>query len=78
MRLGLLRLLIFPKLLRPEPGTPVTADGTIEEGIVIEAIELGGENIGWDDKGLTFMELKNGKLLAERGLVARLLVAQLL
>lgn len=78
MRLGLLRLLIFPKLLRLEPGTPVTADGTIEEGMVIEAIELGGENIGWDDKGLTFMELKNGKLLAERGLVARLLVAQLL
>lgn len=50
----------------------------MDEGMVIEAMELGGENMGWEERGLTFMELKNGKLLAESGLVARPLVAQLL
>lgn len=59
-------------------GTPATAEGTMLEAMFIEGIELGGENIGWDDRGLTFIELKNGKLLAESGLLARLLVAQLL
>ena len=78
MRLGLFRLLMFPRLLRLDAGTPVTAEGTMDEGMVIEAMELGGENMGWGERGLTFMELKNGKLLAESGLVASPLVAQLL
>lgn len=69
---------MFPKLLRLEPGTPVTAEGTMEEGMVMEAMELGGENMGWEERGLTFMELKKGKLLADKGLVASPLVAQLL
>ncbi len=50
----------------------------MEEAMFMEGMELGGENIGWDDSGLTFMELKKGKLLADSGLLARLLVAQLL
>lgn len=75
---GLLRLLRLPRLLSPVVGTPVTAEGTIVEAMFMEEMELGGENMGWDDRGLTFIELKNGKLLAESGLLARLLVAQLL
>lgn len=78
MRLGLFRLLMFPRLLRLGAGTPVTAVGTMDEGMVIEVMELGGENMGWEERGLTFMELKNGKLLAESGLLASPLVAQLL
>lgn len=75
---GLLRLLRLPRLLSPVEGTPATAEGTMLEAMFMEGMELGGENIGWDDRGLTFIELKNGKLLAESGLLARLLVAQLL
>lgn len=78
LRVGLFRLFRFPRLLRPEPGTPATAEGTIDEAMFMEGMELGGENIGWEDSGLTFMELKKGKLLADSGLLARLLVAQLL
>lgn len=74
---GLLRLLRLPRLLRPVVGTPATA-GTMLEAMFIEGMELEGENIGWDDSGLTFIVLKNGKLLAESGLLVRLLVAQLL
>jgi hypothetical protein len=48
-------------------------------GMFMEGRELGGENMGCELSGLTFMELKKGKLLAERGLLAaRLFVAQLL
>lgn len=75
---GLLRLLMLPRLLSPVVGTPATAEGTMLGAMFIEGIELGGENIGWDDRGFTFIELKNGKLLAESGLLVRLLVAQLL
>lgn len=76
---GLLRLLRFPRLLSPVVGTPATAEDTMLEAMFMEGMELGGENMGWDDSGLTFIELKNGKLLAESGLLAaRLLVAQLL
>lgn len=71
-RPGLLRL------LRLEPGTPVTVDGTMEEGMGMEPMELGVENMGCDERGLTFIELKKGKVLAERVLVVRPLVAQLL
>lgn len=59
-------------------GTPATAEGTMLEAMFIEGMELGGENMGWDDRGVTFIELKKGKLLADSGLLARLLVAQLL
>lgn len=69
---------MLPRLLSPVVGTPATAEGTMLEAMFIEGIELGGENIGWDDRGFTFIELKNGKLLAESGLLVRLLVAQLL
>lgn len=72
---GLLRL---PRLLSPVVGTPVTVEGTMLEAMFMEGMELGEENMGWDDSGLTFIELKKGKLLAESGLVARLFVAQLL
>lgn len=75
---GLLRLLRLPRLLSPVVGTPATAEGTMLEAMFMEGMELGGENIGWDERGLTFIELKNGKLLADSGLLARLLVAQLL
>lgn len=68
----------MPRLLRPVPGTPVTAEGTMLGAMFMEGMEVGGENMGCDDNGLTFMELKKGKLLAESGLLARLLVAQLL
>lgn len=78
LSVGLLRLFKLPRLFRPDPGTPVTAEGTMEEAMFIEGIELGGENIGCEDRGLTFIELKKGKLLADRGLLAKLLVAQLL
>lgn len=78
LSVGLFKLFRFPRLFRPDPGTPVTAEGTMEEAMFMEGMELGGENMGWEDKGLTFMELKKGKLLADRGLLAKLLVAQLL
>lgn len=76
--MGLLRLLRLPRLFSPVVGTPATAEGTMLEAMFIEGMELGGENMGWDERGLTFIELKKGKLLAESGLLARLLVAQLL
>lgn len=75
---GPLRLLRLPRLLSPVAGTPATAEGTMLEAMFMEGRELGGENIDWDDKGLTFIELKKGKLLADRGLLVRPLVAQLL
>lgn len=75
---GLFRLFRLPRLLRPEPGTPATAEGTMEDAMFMEEMELGGENMGCEDRGLTFTELKKGKLLAESGLLARPLVAQLL
>lgn len=43
---GLLRLLRFPKLLRPAAGTPATAEGTMLEAMFMEGMELGGENMG--------------------------------
>lgn len=66
------------RLLRLEPGTPVTADGTMLEVILMEEIEFGGENIVCDDKGLTFMELKKGKLLVDKEADVSPLAAQLL
>lgn len=66
------------RLLRLEPGTPVTEDGTILEVMLIEEMELGGENIVCDDKGLTFMELKKGKLLVDKEAEVSPLAAQLL
>lgn len=66
------------KLLRLEPGTPVTAEGTILEDMLMEDIELGEENMLCEDKGLTFMELKKGKLLVEREAEVNPLAAQLL
>ena len=77
-REGLLRLFKLLRLLRLEPGTPVTADGTMPEVIPMEEIELGGENIVCDDKGLTFMELKKGKLLVDKEAEVSPLAAQLL
>lgn len=77
-REGLLRLFKLLRLLRLEPGTPVTADGTMLEVILMEEIELGGENIVCDDKGLTFMELKKGKLLVDKEAEVSPLAAQLL
>lgn len=65
-------------MLSPVAGTPATAEGTMLEAMFIEGMELVGENMGWDDRGVTFIELKKGKLLADSGLLARLLVAQLL
>lgn len=66
------------KLVRLEPGTPVTAEGTILEFMPMEEIEFCGENIACDDKGLTFMELKNGKVLVDNEADVIPLVAQLL
>lgn len=77
-REGLLRLFKLLRLLRLEPGTPVTEDGTILEVMLIEEMELGGENIVCDDKGLTFMELKKGKLLVDKEAEVSPLAAQLL
>lgn len=65
-------------MLRLGPGTPVTVEGTIEEGTDIDPIELDVENMGWEERALTFMELKNGKLFVDRVLAASPLVAQLL
>lgn len=59
MREGPLRLFRLLKLFRLVPGTPVTAEGTMEVGMVIEEMELGGENMGGVERGLTFIELKN-------------------
>jgi hypothetical protein len=42
---GLLRLFKLFRLLRLEPGTPVTAEGTMLDDILIDEMELGGENI---------------------------------
>lgn len=75
---GALRLLRLPRLLSPAAGTPPTVDGTMLEAMFIEGRELGGENMDWEDRGVTFMELKKGKVLADRGLLVRPLVAQLL
>lgn len=52
------------------------APGPMLEGMVMEEMELGAENMDCDDSGL--MELKNVELLVESGAGARLLVAQLL
>ena len=66
------------RLLRLEPGTPVTAEGTMLDDILMEEMELGGENMLWEDRGLTFIELKKGKLLVDRDADVRPLAAQLL
>lgn len=63
-------------MLRPELGMLGTAPGPMLEGMVMEEMELGAENMDCDDSGL--MELKNVELLMESGAGARLLVAQLL
>lgn len=76
LRDGLLRLFKLLRLLRLEPGTPVTADGTMLD--VMEEMELGGENMVWEESGLTFMELKKGKLLVDKEADVRPLAAQLL
>lgn len=65
-------------MLRLGPATPVTVEGTIEEGTDIDPIELDVENMGWEERALTFMELKNGKLFADRVPAVSPLVAQLL
>lgn len=78
LREGLLRLFKLLRLLRLEPGTPVTADGTMLEVMLIEEMEFGGENIVCDDKGLTFMELKKGKLLVDSEADVSPFAAQLL
>lgn len=44
-REGLLRLFKLLRVFKLDPGTPVTADGTILEDMLIEEMELGGENI---------------------------------
>lgn len=75
---GLLRLFKLFRLLRLEPGTPVTADGTMLDDILMDEMELGGENMLWEDRGLTFIELKKGKLLVDRDADVRPLAAQLL
>lgn len=62
-------------LLRPELGMPGTAPGPMLDGMVMEEMELGAENMDCDDSGL--IELKKVKLLVESGAGARLLVAQL-
>ena len=66
------------RLLRLEPGTPVTAEGTILDDMLMDEMELGGENMLCDDRGLTFIELKKGKLLVDREAEVRPLAAQLL
>lgn len=63
-------------ILRPELGMLGMAPGPMLEGMVMEEMELGAENMDCDDSGL--MELKNVELLMESGAGARLLVAQLL
>lgn len=63
-------------ILRPELGMLGTAPGPMLEGMVMEEMELGAENMDCDDSGL--MELKNVELLMESGAGARLLVVQLL
>ena len=63
-------------ILRPELGMLGMAPGPRLEGMVMEEMELGAENMDCDDSGL--MELKNVELLMESGAGARLLVAQLL
>lgn len=75
---GLLRLFKLLRLLRLEPGTPVTAEGTILDVMLMEDIEFGGENIVCEDNGLTFIELKNGKLLVDKEADVSPLAAQLL
>lgn len=75
---GLLRLFKLFRLLRLEPGTPVTAEGTMLDDILMDEMELGGENMLWEDRGLTFIELKKGKLLVDRDADVRPLAAQLL
>lgn len=66
------------RLLRPEPGTPVTAEGTMLDDMLMDEMELGEENIVWEDKGFTFMELKKGKLFVESDADVKPLAAQLL
>lgn len=77
---GLLRLFKLFRLLRLEAGTPVTADGTMLEDMLMDEMELGAENMLCDESGLTFMELKKGKLLVESEAadVSPLAAAQLL
>lgn len=75
---GLLRLFKLFRLLRLEPGTPVTAEGTMLDDILMDEMELGGENMLWEERGLTFIELKKGKLLVDRDADVRPLAAQLL
>lgn len=66
------------RLLRLDPGTPVTAEGTILDVILMEEMEFGGENMVCEERGLTFMELKKGKLFVDREADVRPLAAQLL
>lgn len=66
------------RLLRLEPGTPVTAEGILMDDILMDEMELGGENMLCDERGLTFIELKKGKLLVDRDADVRPLAAQLL
>lgn len=69
----LLRLLM---LFRLELGIPGTAEWPIPDGMLMEEMELGPENMDWEDNGL--MELKKVKLLVDNGAGVRLLAAQLL
>lgn len=68
--------LILLILLRPELAMPGTAECPIPEGMFMEEMLLGAENMDCEERGL--MELKKVKLLVESGAGVRLLVAQLL
>lgn len=48
------------------------------DDILMDEMELGGENMLCDDRGLTFIELKKGKLFVDRDADVRPLAAQLL
>lgn len=73
----MLRLFKLFRLLRLDPGTPVT-EGTMLDVMLMEEMEFGGENMVCEERGLTFMELKKGKLLVDREADVRPLAAQLL
>lgn len=68
--------LMLLMLLRPEFAMPGTAEWPIPEGMFMEEMLLGAENMDCEERGL--MELKKVKLLVESGAGVRLLVAQLL
>lgn len=75
---GLPGLFKLFRLLRLEPGTPVTAEGNYTGRHAHGRDESGGENMLCDDRGLTFMRWKKGKLLVDREAEVRPLAAQLL